>query len=391
MRKRLTRTLLTMIGIFIGIAAVVSLVSLGQGMKMAINDQFASVGTDKVIVEGASAGFGPPGQGAAGKITKDDVNLIEKQTGIQVAAGRLLLQSTLDYGDSSRLVFVASLPDEPEKRELLIEAGGLKVKEGRMLKSTDSGKMIVGYNIWNKDYFGKPVEIGTKFEINGKDFDIIGLMDKVGAGRDDALIANEDDIRSMVGDKDIYHAIIAKVYEGQDPEEVAERVEKAMRRDRNQKKGMEDFTVSTSGELLDSINTILGVLQAVFIGIAAISLFVGGIGIMNTMYTAVLERTKQIGIMKAIGAKNSSIMTLFIIESGLLGMVGGGIGIAIGIGLSKMVEFAARGAIGDVIQASFPWYLIVGALAFSFIVGTASGLLPAIQASKMQPVEALRA
>jgi putative ABC transport system permease protein len=380
-----------MIGIFIGIAAVVSLVSLGQGMKLAINDQFASMGTDKVIIEGASVGFGPPGQSTSGIITKDDLDLVQRQSGVKVAAGRLLLQSTLEYGDKSKLVFTASLPDDPDERELVIESAGLKIKEGRMIRAADSGKMIVGYNIWNKDYFGKPIGIGTKLDIDGKSFEVVGLMDKVGAGRDDALIANEDDVRKLMNDKEMYHTIFAQVYAGGDPAEVAERIERAMRRDRHQKEGLEDFTVSTSGELLDSINVILGVLQAIFIGIAAISLFVGGIGIMNTMYTAVLERTRQIGILKAIGARNGDVMALFIIESGLLGLAGGGIGVLIGIGLSKMVEFAAKGVIGDVIQASFPWYLIVGALAFSFIVGIISGVLPAIQASKMQPVEALRA
>ncbi|MAG45579.1 MAG: ABC transporter permease, partial [Nanoarchaeota archaeon] len=119
-------------------------------------------------------------------------------------------------------------------------------------------------------------------------------------------------------------------------------------------------------------------------------LIVGGIGIMNTMYTSVLERTREIGIMKSIGAKNSDILTLFLIESGILGLVGGGIGIILGIGFSKLVEAAAKAGGYGMIQVSFPLPLIIGTLMFSFVVGALSGILPARQASKLQPVDALR-
>ena len=111
---------------------------------------------------------------------------------------------------------------------------------------------------------------------------------------------------------------------------------------------------------------------------------------MNTMYTAVLERTREIGVMKAIGAKNSDVMLIFLIESGMLGLVGGLIGILIGIGISKTVEIIASKFIGGLLKAYFPWYLIAGALIFSFLIGTISGVMPAMQASKMKPVDALR-
>ena len=122
-----------------------------------------------------------------------------------------------------------------------------------------------------------------------------------------------------------------------------------------------------------------------------ISLLVGGIGIMNTMYTAVLERTKEIGVMKAIGARNSDILLLFLIESGFLGLAGGIIGIGIGAGISKTVEFVGQQMLGSpLLRASFPSWLIIGALVFAVSIGMASGLLPARQASSLQPVDALR-
>jgi putative ABC transport system permease protein len=109
------------------------------------------------------------------------------------------------------------------------------------------------------------------------------------------------------------------------------------------------------------------------------------------MYTSVLERTHDIGIMKAIGARNSDILWIFLLESGLLGMAGGVVGIAIGFGLSKLVEFIGQGFAGSLLKASFPPSLILGALMFSFLIGTISGVFPARQASKLPPVEALRA
>jgi putative ABC transport system permease protein len=221
-------------------------------------------------------------------------------------------------------------------------------------------------------------------------FEVVGLLDKIGAGRDDAIIMNEEDMRDLLDEPDQFSAIVAQAADGEVPAEVADRVSRAIRRDRHQKVGFEDFTVETSEELIGAINTILGVVQAVFVGIALISLLVGGIGIMNTMYTSVLERTRDIGVMKAIGARNGDVMLIFLMESGLLGMSGGVIGVLIGAGLSKMVEFAAQGFIGNVLQASFPWYLIVGALAFSFGIGVISGVFPARQASKLPPVVALR-
>jgi putative ABC transport system permease protein len=136
---------------------------------------------------------------------------------------------------------------------------------------------------------------------------------------------------------------------------------------------------------------IFDIIQTVLIGIAAISLIVGAVGIMNTMYTSVLERTRDIGIMKAIGARNSDILKMFLIESGLLGLVGGAIGIAIGLGIAKTAEVIGGAALGtDYLQAAIPAWLVIGALLFAFVLGSASGLLPAKQASEMNPVDALR-
>jgi len=391
LRKRFLRTSLTMLGIFIGIAAVVALISLGQGMQAAINQQFASIGTDKITVQGVQAGFGPPGELSAGEISEDDLKLVRQVAGVKRAAGRLLRSVTVELGDESDAIFVGSIPEEAEGRDLVVESLDIKIAQGRMLKPHETGKVVIGEHYWAEKHFPKDIVVGTKLLMNGRSYEVVGLLAKGAAFINSAFLLNADDLKQLTNSGDELSAIVAQVVPGQVPSDVADRVLRAIRRDRHQKEGFEDVSVETSESFIGSINTILGVVQAVFIGIAAISLFVGGIGIMNTMYTSVLERTHDIGIMKAIGARNSDVLWIFLFEAGLLGMFGGLIGVLIGVGLSKSVEFIGQGFAGSLLQASFPWYLIVGALLFSFVIGVVSGVFPARQASKLPPVEALRA
>ncbi|PIN75063.1 hypothetical protein COV18_04875 [Candidatus Woesearchaeota archaeon CG10_big_fil_rev_8_21_14_0_10_37_12] len=390
LKKRILRTMLTALGIIIGIAAVVALISLGQGMADAINAQFSGVGADKIIIQGATAGFGPPGQDTPGKVDEDDLEIVKRTPGVSRAAGRILQSVTVEYADTTQTIFAASLPEKHEDRDLVIGANNIAVADGRLLKPTDNKKILVGYHYWTEEHFPRDLQLGKSVLINGENFEIVGFLKKIGAGRDESIMMNEKDLRELTKNKKEYSALFAQIVTGEKPSQIADKIQRAIRKDRHQKEGFEDFTVTTSEELISSVNVILGVVQGVFIGIALISILVGGIGIMNTMYTSVLERTREIGVMKAIGAQNKDILILFVVESGILGMVGGAIGILIGFGLSKLVELASQNALGDILQASFSWQLIIGALLFSFIIGTISGIFPARQASKLQPVEALR-
>ena len=154
----------------------------------------------------------------------------------------------------------------------------------------------------------------------------------------------------------------------------------------------------TAEEMSEQLQSVLGTLQMVLAAIAAISLVVGGIGVMNTMYTSVLERTREIGVMKAIGAKDRHVLYLFLVESGFLGAIGGAIGVLLGVGLSSLASRLMGGALGGgpgggggaSFSASVSPGLIVGALAFSFVLGAIAGVLPARRGAKLQPVEALR-
>jgi len=387
---RKIRSWLTMIGIFIGIASVVALISLGQGLQTAVNDQFSLIGADKIIIQAKSAGFGPPGSSSAGKITKDDAKIISKVNGVRIVTGRILKAGRIEFNNQIRTQFIASYPQD-DGVEMINQFNNYKPLEGRLLKKTDKNKIMIGKG-FRENIFNKNVNIGNRFIINGKSFDIVGILDTVGdPARDNSIVMNEEDFRELFDIPEDFSVLIAQVSSKDIVDKSSEDISRALRRERNQKKGQEDFEVQTPQQLLSSFNTLLNVVQVVLIGIAAISLIVGGIGIMNTMYTSVLERTKEIGIMKAIGAKNSDILLLFIIESGLLGVCGGLIGVILGIGLSKGVEIITAQAFGtSLIKADVSLIIILGALAFSFIVGVLSGLLPAKRAADLPPVDALR-
>ncbi len=390
LKRRKLRSWLTMIGIFIGIAAVVALISLGQGLQNAIEEQFEQLGSDKIIIQ--PKGMGPPGSAASESLslTSKDLRIIESVRGVEWASGYLIKQGQAIYKDEAGIGFATGITSEDF--ELLMEMSGLEILEGRRLERGDKFKVVVGYNHIYRDVWKKTLQIGSIIEIEGHDFKVIGVMSKVGNPIDDGLLyVPKDVLKEILNVEDEESQIVAKTASGFDPAKVAETIERKLRNSRGEKEDQETFTVQTSEQLLESFSNIFGIVQAVLVGIASISLLVGGIGIMNTMYTSVLERTKEIGTMKAVGAKNSDILLIFLFESGLLGLVGGAIGIGIGIGLGKGAEYIASMALGtNLLQAAFPWYLIVGALAFSFLTGTLSGILPAMQAAKLRPAEALR-
>jgi len=207
-----------------------------------------------------------------------------------------------------------------------------------------------------------------------------------------AVMMNDDDLRKLMEvPDDEYDVIALQVNPTADVAKVQEDIERVMRKERDVKVGEEDFQVQTPEQILDQVNSTLFAVQLFVYIIAGISIIVGGIGIMNTMFTSVIERTRDIGIMKSIGARNSSIFYLFFIESGLLGSVGGAIGAGLGVLLANGMALAGRIALGaDLIQAKISPWLIIGSIGGAFILGSLFGIIPAVNASKLHPVDALR-
>ncbi len=389
-RKRSLRSWLTIIGIFIGITALVSLISLGQGLQTAINEQFQKLGTNKVIV--SPGGFGPPGAFVL-KLNDHDLNLIKRTKGVDLAAGMTQSFVSVKFKKKVQSFPVMGLVLTGREKDLMSEGHNLEAVHGRLLKNGDKKKAVVGYDLaYDDSLFEKTIKVGDNIQIKDLDYEVVGVAKKKGNPLDDRVVfVPINDAFEITGAKNKFDFIYVQTSESIKPAEVAAKIKNEMRRDRGLKKGEENFGVQTLESISNAFGNVLFIVQAVIFGIAAISLVVGGVGIMNTMYTAVVERTKEIGIMKSVGGRNSDIMLIFLFESGLLGLIGGILGIFSGFLLSKSVEVLATQVFGStLVRAVFPLYLILGSLLFSFIIGAASGVFPAYQASTLKPVDALR-
>jgi len=381
-----------MLGIFIGIAAVVALVSLGQGLQTAITAQFSTLSTDKLTIQNAGTGFGPPGSTVVEKLNGHDVRVIEKVRGVEEVVPRLVRVVRVEFNSVVNFNYIGDIPEEGKKMDIVYNALNVGASKGRLLRDDDSGKVVIGSNIAKKSSFGKRIDVGKKVKIQGEEFEVIGILKKGSSFQtNDVIVMLNDDMEELLDIDDEIDMIIVQVENPDEIKELAERIEKAMRKDRDLDVGEEDFSVQTPIEAIDTVNDVLVSVNAVVIGIALISLIVGGIGIANTMYTSVVERRKEIGTMKAIGAKNSDILSIFIIESALMGFVGGLIGSLIGAGLATIAASSANSFFGSrIIAVDISIIFIISIIIFSSLIGVFSGLIPSYQASKLKPVDALR-
>ena len=387
---RKVRSYLTIIGIFIGIAAVVSLVSLGNGLNAAIENELEKIGGDKLFISSKSAIF--MGESPS-PLKEDDMKVVESVRGVAEVAAYPFKTARIVHKREQILYYVAALPDEKGQRDLFLETAQAEIIDGRLLRSGEKFKALVASDYLDKNVFERPLKSGDVIEINDYEFEIAGVVktSDESSGVDRMIFLNKDAYETAIGKSDEFQYILAQVASNEDIERVSNDIERALRRHRGLDEGEEDFEVQTPLQLVSAFAAIFNIVQAVVIGIAAISLLVGAVGIANTMYTSVVERTKDIGVMKAIGATNEQIMGLFLVESGMLGLVGGIVGITIGVLIGKMIQYASSAALGvTLIRAEFPLSLIFGALAFAFVLGAVSGMLPALAAAKLKPVDAMR-
>jgi putative ABC transport system permease protein len=391
-KRRGLRSWLTMLGIFIGIAAVVSLISLGDGLKTAVTGQFASMGTDKLTITNAETGFGPPGSTAVKKLTQHDVDIVESVKGVERVITRLIRTARIEYNKIAGYYYFASMPEDPDNSKIIYNTLNVKAQEGRLLAPDERGKIVLGNSFLQDNKFKKDIRVGSDFLIEGKKFEVVGILQKASTFQLNLVVLmNEKDMKDILNIGDEQDIMVALISKGEDIEEVGARIEEKLRKDRGLKEGEEDFKVQTPLQALQGVNTVLSIINIIIAGIAIVSLIVGGIGIANTMYTSVLERKKEIGVMKAIGAKNSNVLLIFLFEAGFLGVIGGLVGIIIGLAMAFAIASGANAVFGQsLFIINFSPVLIIGSLVFSLMVGIISGVFPALQASKLKPVEAFR-
>lgn len=389
LKHRQLRSWLTLTGVFISIAVIFILISLSLGLQFAVEEQFRTLGTDKLFITPKGAMSSTGGGSGAVELTKDDVDVIKKISGVKEVTYFVIGNAKIEFNKQTRYFAVYAIP--ADGMSLYMESGSLKILEGSLYGDNERGRIVMGYDYEYNKIFNNPIIAGSKVQVNGQEFKVKGIMSKVGNPQDDKNIyMNEDDFRELFNVSERVDYIMIQIEPGENIENLADTITNKLLRFRGLTEKTQDFIILTPEELLNSFKSILNIITAFLIAVGGISLIVGGIGIANTMYTAVLQRTREIGVMKAIGAKNSDILLIFVIESGLIGALGGILGVLVGIGVSKLMEYIAVNYIGtNLLVAVVPWYLVVGCIAFAFFIGVLSGLMPSKQASKLKTVDAL--
>ncbi|MFP4403209.1 MAG: ABC transporter permease, partial [Candidatus Woesearchaeota archaeon] len=387
-----TRSILSIISITFGIMAIFALLSFGQGLTKYVNDMAEDMGVDTLTAMPRGAG----GPGATGTyLTKSDVDFINRQRGIDNAVGFVFNQAEIKVNlkERGKWFYIIGMPVDSQNYHFAREMFSMfDIVDGRYFSIGEKGKVILGYNyMFDGKIFQRALKTGDRIYINEKRFEIIGFFDEVGSPQDDGQIyLSTQDAEGLFNLKDKYGMIYIKAQQNTNPSDLAEYLTDRLRRHKNQKLGQEDFNIETLESQIKMFNDLVNLLNGILILIALVSVLVAGVNIANTMYTTVMERTKEIGIMKSIGAKNNYIRNIFMIESGFIGICGGILGVILGYIVASIIGYIANIAGFGMLTPYFPMWLVIACILFATLIGSLSGFLPANQASKLKPVDALR-
>ena len=390
LRTRKLRSWLTILGIVIGVFLIMSLLSLSQGLKATVLNQLKAVGTDIVMIMPGNISDIMTTMMGNVQLSEEDLNVIKKTPGVEAVIPNLYKGEIIKYQNESKTAILVGT-DIRNALNIYINDMGMKIATGRW-PTPGKREVIVGSLVPTDVFPG--MKINTTINIKGKQFEVVGILKSRGSKQDDSMIGLDLDIyRSITGERQGAPQAAAKIASGYSVEQVAKNIKANLEEQAKKRAGQQGesaYSVLTSDAMSGIVGGIMGIIQVVVFAFGSIAVLVGGIGIMNTMYTSVRERTREIGILKAVGAKNSTIVLIFLMESGIIGLVGGLGGMIPGLGLAKLIQLVGQIHPVFYIEASITPGIIIFGLLFSFGIGCLSGFLPAKQAAKLRPVEALR-
>jgi len=381
------RSGLTMLGVIIGVMAVILLVSIGAGAQAYITKELTGLGTNLLIITpgktSTRGGFHPPSAGTVRKLTYDDSQALRRRAWLLTDAVPLVFGTgKIKYQNMGRDIMIIGTTPEFQRVRNLFVATGSYISQGDV--DSKSKVIVLGTKV-KEELFGTENALGKVVILSDARYRVVGVMLKKGTsmGMDiDDIVYIPVTSGQELFDTDSLFEIIASTPRAEDVDRAIAQIKDVLIKRHAHK---EDFTIQTQGAMLETMNTILGVLTAVLGGIAGISLLVGGIGIMNIMLVSVRERTREIGIRKALGARNSDILAQFMIEAITLSGAGGVIGIILGVGLALIIPVFI-----DVLPTSVSLWSIMMAFFFSAAVGIFFGVYPARKAALQDPIQALR-
>jgi putative ABC transport system permease protein len=381
------RTALTMLGVMIGVAAIILLVSVGQGATAYITRELTGLGTNVLIITPGktqtSGGFHPPLGSTVRKLTYDDAIALRRRATLLTDAVPVVLGTgKIRYQGVSRDTTVIGVTPEFQRvRNLYVEIGqfvGEEDVEGRR-------RVVVLGRTVKRELFGEENPLGRFLTLADSRYRVIGIMEQKGVSLgfdiDDLVFVPVKSAQDLF-DTDRLFEILASVRSPDDIDRAIQHVKDTLIRRHGNR---EDFTVISQGAMLSTFTSILKILTAALGGIAGVSLVVGGIGIMNIMLVSVRERTREIGIRKAVGARRRDILGQFLLESVVLSTLGGILGIALGVGGAKILSLLFA-----YLPTRVSLWSVLMAFGFSTAVGIFFGAYPARRAALLDPVQALR-
>lgn len=394
------RSALTVFGITIGIAVVIIVLSAGNGVRGLVLSEVDSFGSDWINIEVKVPSTEQISQENASSqargvvittLTLDDKDAIEELDNIDIIYGGITSQSVISYANESKQPIIFGVTTEFNQ----IDQG--EVENGRFYTEDEDDAraevIVLGSNI-KETLFGNDSAVGRKVDVGGSKYEVIGVMKERGAtgffNFDEVVFIPTQTVQSKIMGVEHIQFMIGQVRDNSIAKATAEEIRWLLRdrHDIDDPKD-DDFGVTTQEESIEIINTIFFGLTALLVVLAAISLVVGGVGIMNVMYVSVVERTFEIGLRKSVGAREEDIQRQFLTESVLLTFIGGIIGIIVGILISFIAAKIAQGQ-GLDWQFSISLPSIIIGTSFSLVVGIVFGFFPARRAARMDPITALR-
>jgi putative ABC transport system permease protein len=380
------RSFLATLGVIIGVAAVVAAVSILKGAEKEIVGTINSFGSNVLVLFPGAAHRGGRQLGAVETLSIDDARAVAQQCPavIRTTPEVLGLAQVKFFSKNKRSTVLGTTPEYADIRNY-------NVQYGRFITTSDLHAVVLGYKV-AKDLFGRgSAALNATVKINGKPFNVIGVMEKkgtIGFTRvdDQVIIPVDTAMKRLFGLRSV-QSISIQIKNTQEIDDARTQIKHLLQKRHKITPGMKsDFVIFSPEQLVSDLKEVTDILSIVFYSIAGISLVVGGIGIMNIMLVSVTERTREIGVRMAVGARRWDILSQFLAESGLISLVGGAAGVLVGFGFSRVIRDVSR----ELVKPHVPHSAIVTALTVAFVIGVISGLYPAYKASRLDPVEALR-
>ena len=390
------RSGLTVLGIVIGVAAVISLMSIGRGAQATITENIQALGTNLLFVQPGAASFGGIffSQGSASTLTLEDSEAIMETPSVSAVAPELGASGQIVYGRENTFTQVLGVTSAyMDVRNLEISTGGF-ISDGHVANRSE---VIVLGSFVSETLFGHRDPVGQTVKVNGRPFTVVGVLDSLGGGPfglfdDQVLVPITTAYYRLASERttqgDVAVNRINVQVEDESLMDQAEREIATLLRLRHRLTGEDDFTINNQQDTLETLEETTDTLVMFLGAIAGISLLVGGIGIMNIMLVSVTERTREIGIRKAMGATRRDILVQFMTEAILLSIGGGGIGVLAGVLISRLLD--GRNFVNQTFNTVFSGDIVILALLVSAAIGLFFGIYPAMRAARQHPIDALR-